>query len=243
MFSNTKLALLFLLTTQFTDNCLAHPSVERSLGKRSPPVVMGAASAFGAIAASTLTSTGNTVITGDCGTSPGTSITGFPPGVCTGITSAGGTLAVNAEAACLTAYNAALASTPTTPLSVSNLGGLTLNPGVYTFPTSAVTLSGILTLNGTLNANGQFIFLIDTTFTTAVSSEVLVINGAQACNIYFIVGTSASIGAASALQGNLLAYTAIAAYSGASNKGTWCALNAAITLIDDSLTAITTCTT
>ncbi|KAH6669824.1 hypothetical protein B0J14DRAFT_597255 [Halenospora varia] len=243
MFSKSTLALLFLATTQFNNKCHAFPFEERSLERRSAPVVMGLAKSFGAIAATTLTSTGNTLITGDCGTSPGTSITGFLPGVCTGTTSAGGTAAFNAEGDCLTAYNAARASTPTTLLPVSDLGGLTLNPGVYTFPTSAVTLTGALTLNGTLSSKGQFIFLINTTFGSAANSQVLVINGAQACNVYFIVGTSASIGGASALKGNILAYTAIAASEAASNQGTWCALNAAVTLIDNSLTALTTCTT
>ncbi|KFZ19285.1 hypothetical protein V501_00724 [Pseudogymnoascus sp. VKM F-4519 (FW-2642)] len=95
---------------------------------------MGLAETYGAIAATTLTSTGSTLITGDCGTCPGTSITGFPPSKCTGITSAGRTAACNAEAACLSAYNNAQAVTPTIALSVPDLGGLTLGPGAYTFP-------------------------------------------------------------------------------------------------------------
>jgi hypothetical protein len=238
MFSDCRLALFILITAQQAIG-LAHPAME----KRAEPVLLGAASSFGAIAATTLTSTGDTLITGNCGTCPGTSITGFPPGHCTGITSAGGTLACNAEAACLTAYNNAKGLTPTKALTSSNLGGITLPPGVYTFPSSGVSLSGTLTLNGATNPDGQWIFQIISTFTVAAAAKVVLINGAQACNVYFQVGSSASIGAAAELQGNILTYTSIAVSSGASNDGTWCALNGAITLIDDALTAKTTCTT
>jgi hypothetical protein len=238
MLSTGSLALFVLITAQHA-NGLAHPPLE----KRSLPVVMGLAKTFGAIAATTLTSTGDTVITGDCGTCPGTAITGFPPGVCTGTTSAGGTAACNAEAACLTAYNNAKSATPATALPSSNLGGVTLPPGIYTFPTSGVTLSTTFTANGTANPHGQWIFQISTTFATSVGSKVVLINGAQACNIYFQVGSSATIAAGSALQGNILAYTSIAVGKGSSNKGTLCALNGAVTLIDDALTAKPTCTT
>jgi hypothetical protein len=207
---------------------------------------MGSAITFGAIAATTLTSTGATVITGDCGTCPGTAITGFGAGagVCTGSIDAGNTAACNAEADCLTAYNDAAAKVHTNTLAATDLGGLTLDPGVYIFPTSNAALSTTLTLNGTSNANGQFIFQIATTFSTsATTSEVVLVGGAQACNVYFIVGSSATIGAGSQMQGNILAYTSIAVNSAASNKGTFCALNGAITLIDNALTAQTTCST
>ncbi|EGX95743.1 FG-GAP repeat protein [Cordyceps militaris CM01] len=169
---------------------LAHSTVE----KRGAPIVMGDAGTYGVIAATTLTSTGNTKITGNCGTSPGTSVTGFPPGTCTSL-SAGGTSAKNAEAACLTAYTNARAYTNAVPppyaLAASDLGGQALGPGAYTFPTSAVKLTGTLTLDGTSNPSGQFIFLITATFDAMASSQVNLIN-AQACNVYFIVGSSAT---------------------------------------------------
>ncbi|RYP27081.1 hypothetical protein DL767_007816 [Monosporascus sp. MG133] len=239
IFSASRLALFAFVAGHFCNLSFAHPSFE----KRGAPIVMGLAETYGAIAATTLTSTGATLITGDCGTCPGTAITGFPPGECTGITSAGGTAACNAEAACLSAYNNARGVTPTIPLPGSDLNGLTLGPGVYTFPTSAVTLTGRLTLNGALNANGQFIFLITTTFDAMAASQIELINGAQACNVYFIVGSSAAVGAAAALKGNILAYTSISVNSGASNEGTLCALNGAVTLIDNALTAQDSCTT
>ena len=238
MSTSWRFALFALIAAQCTIG-LAHPSME----KRTSPVVMGLAKTFGAIAATTLTSTGATLITGDCGTCPGTAITGFPPGVCTGITSAGGTAACNAEAACLTAYNNAKGLVPTAALPSSDLGGVTLAPGVYTFPTSGVTLSTTLTVDGATNHHGQWIFQITTTFGTSVGSKVVLKNGAQACNIYFKVGSSATIAGGSTLLGNVLAYTSIAVGSGATINGTLCALNGAITLIDDKITAQPLCTT
>jgi len=245
IFSASKLSLLALITSQFSTTTFGYPSPSVHVEKRGGgPLVMGLAKTFGAIAATTLTSTGDTLITGDCGTCPGTAITGFPPGDCTGTTSAGGTAACNAEAACLSAYNDAWALSPTIALTSSNLGGITLGPGTYTFPTSAASLSGTLTLNGTIDAgDGQYVFLIDTTFTVAAAAEVVLINGAQACNVYFIVGSSATIGAGAIMQGNILAYTSIGVANAVSNDGTWCALNGAVTLINDALTAKPVCTT
>jgi hypothetical protein len=100
-----------------------------------------------------------------------------------------------------------------------------------------VALSGTLTLNAGGDARKQFIFKITTTFTAAALSKVVLKNGAQPCNVYFIVGSSASIGAGAQMEGNIIAYTAIGAGDAARNKGTWCALNAAVTLINNSLVA------
>jgi hypothetical protein len=238
MFSACRLALFAFITAQQAIG-LAHSSIE----KRSGPVVLGLAKTFGAIAATTLTNTGNTVITGNCGTCPGTSITGFPPGVCTGTTSAGGTAACNAEAACLVAYNNGKGKVPTKALASPDLGGLTLAPGVFTFPTSGATLSTTLTLDGATNNNGQWIFQITTTFGTSVGSKIVLTNGAQACNCYLIVGSSVTIAAGSVINCNIIAYTSIAVGSGASINGTLCALNGAITLIDDAIKAQPLCTT
>jgi hypothetical protein len=121
---------------------------------------------------------------------------------------------------------------------------LTLAPGVYDFPTENAVLSTTLTLNGTGDTSGQFIFQIHTTFmTSATTSKVVLIGGAQACNVYFIVGSSATVAAGSQLQGNILAYTSIAVGSAASVNGTLGALNGAVTLIDDAILAEPSCTT
>jgi hypothetical protein len=126
---------------------------------------------------------------------------------------------------------------PTAALPSASLDGITLLPGVYTFPTSAAALSGNLTLDAGGDATKQFIFQITTTFEAAAQSKVILINNARPCNVYFVVGSSASIGAEAQMQGNIIAYTAIAVSNAASNQGTWCALNAAVTLINNSLVA------
>ena len=215
MYHTLKFTYLAVLAAQIGVS-LSHPSLEH-IEKPFVPLTMGVASSWGAIAHTTLTSTGATLITGNCGTCPGTAITGFPPGKCTGTKSAGGTAACSAEAACLSAYNKARAASPTVALPAADLGGLTLPPGVYTFPTAAGSLTGNVTLNGAKNANGQFIFLLSTTFEAAAASKILLINGAKACNVYIIVGSSATIGAASALQANILAYTSVRTFFVASN--------------------------
>ncbi len=184
-------------------------------------------------------------ITGNCGTCPGTAITGFGAGAgtCTGSIDAGNTAACNAEAAILTAYNDGVGLVPTEALTSTNLGGITLGPGIYTFPTLNAVLTGTLTLNGTSNPDGQFIFQIQTTFVISANAKVVLVGGAQACNVYFFVGSSATIGAGAHIHGNIIAYTSIAVDSAASNKGTLGALNGAVTLIANLLTARPTCTT
>jgi len=240
MYHTLKFTYLLVLATQF-GSLLSHASAH-SIEERFVPLAMGLAKSYGAVAGTTLTSTGNTLVTGDCGTCPGTAITGFHPGACSGTTSAGGTAACSAQAACLSAYNSARAAGPTVALPAADLGGMTLGPGVYTFPTSAGTLTGVLTLNGTSSSSGQFIFLLATTFNSAAASQIKLINGAQACNVYIIAGSSATIRAASKLQGNIIAYTSVSVANGASNNGTFCALNGAVTLINDALISKTSCT-
>ncbi|KAL2069482.1 hypothetical protein VTL71DRAFT_14161 [Oculimacula yallundae] len=240
---NNLLVLSALVSITF-----AHP---QPLHKRLASLNMGLASTYGAVSSSTLTSTGATVVTGSCGTCPGTSITGFPPGVCSVTTSAGGTVACDAKAACLTAYNLALSLPVTSALPSASLAGLTLTPGVYTFPSAAASLTGSVTLSG----EGQFVFKIDTAFTTAAASKVVLTGGAKACDVYWVVGSSATVGAASELAGNILAYASVSrgvlhslacsfikcANRAATNAGTWCALNGAVTLINNKLTAQTSC--
>ena len=118
-----------------------------------------------------------------------------------------------------------------------------LAPGVFTFPASAASMSSTLTLDGASDPTGQWVFQIATTFSTAVGSRVLLINGAQAGNVYFQVGSSATVAGATLLQGNVLTYTSISVGSAVSSNGTLCALNGAVSLIDDTLVAATTTTT
>ena len=149
---------------------------------RAQPVSLKTAASFGVLAGSTVTNTGATEINGDVGLSPGTAVTGFPPGTATAIHVADA-VAIQAQIDLTLAYLDVLSRPTTVGLTGQNLGGLTLGPGVYSFNSSA-QLTGSLTLDALGNPNARFIFNIGSTLTTASSSSVLLINGAMA-TMYF----------------------------------------------------------
>jgi type VI secretion system secreted protein VgrG len=174
------------------------------------------------------------VITGDLGLSPGTasSVTGFPPGTVTGTQHTADAVALQAQTDLVTAYTDAATSPSTSDLTGQDLGGKNLTPGVYTFSSSA-QLTGPLTLSG----NGVFIFQIGSTLTTASASSVLVAGGAQACAVYWQVGSSATLGSATQFQGNLMALTSITMVTGANIlTGRALARNGALTLDTNRIT-------
>ena len=160
---------------------------------------LGSAATFGVLGATTVTNTGLTVINGDLGVSPGTAITGFPPGIDNGKVQAANAAAAAAQADAKKAYNAAVALTPTQDLTGQDLGGMVLSSGTYHFSSSA-QLTGTLTLDANGNPNAQYVFQIGSTLTTASASVVQVINGGRACNIFWQTGSSATIGLQHASQ-------------------------------------------
>jgi hypothetical protein len=204
------------------------------LGQTAPP--LGTAQKFAVLGASTVTNTGLTVLTGSLGVSPGSAITGFPPGVVTqGTIHSADPVAAQAQADALTAFNALGAEACTTNLTGADLGGKTLLPGVYCFNSTA-QLTGTLTLNATSNPNGVFIFQIGSTFTTAANSAV-VINGGSPCNVFYQVGSSATLGTATRLLGSIFARASITEQTGTSVTGGTYALNGAVTLDTNGVTA------
>ena len=191
---------------------------------------LGGAQSFAVLGAATVTNTGMTIITGDLGVSPGTAITGFPPGVVIGGTiHAGDAVAAQAHSDAVIAYNALVAQAcDFNYLDVQELGGLTLTPGVHCFPSSA-QLTGTLTLVG----SGPFIFKIGSTLTTASNSSVVVIDGGQTCNgsnVFWAVGSSAALGTGTQFAGNILALISITLTTGANVSGSALALTGAVTM-------------
>lgn len=191
-------------------------------------VSLGSAESFAVLGASTVTNTGLTIITGDLGVSPGTAITGFPPGIVIGGTiHAGDAVAAQAHSDAVLAYAALVDAECTTNLTGQDLGGLTLTPGVYCFDTSA-QLTGTLNLVG----GGPWIFQIASTLTTASNSFVLV-NGGSTCDgtdVFWQVGSSATLGTGTQFVGNILAFASITLTTGTSVSGSALALTGAVTL-------------
>jgi hypothetical protein len=195
-------------------------------------VPLGAAATFGVLAGSAVVNTaGPTVIAGNVGVSPGSAISGFPPGTVIDGSIEPGNVAT-AHADLITAYDNAMTQLPVTAnLTSQNLGGLTLIPGIYAFDSSAM-LNGTLTLNGA----GIYIFQIGSSLTTATGAAVVAINGADAANVFWQVGSSATLGTGTRFIGNILANISITNDVGGTMAGRMLAINGAVTLADEVLT-------
>jgi uncharacterized repeat protein (TIGR01451 family) len=197
---------------------------------------LGTEQSFAVLGGSTVTNTGSSVITGHLGVSPGSAITGFPPGIVTGETHAADAVALQAQSDTTILY-LDLASQPcTSDLTGQDLGGKTLVPGVYC-ATSGVQLTGALTLNAEGDPNAVWVFKAGSTLTTASNSSVLLTNGADACNVFWQVGSSATLGTNTSFVGNIVALTSIALTTGASVSGRVLARNGAVTLDNNVITA------
>jgi hypothetical protein len=205
------------------------------------PVAMGTAGNFAVLAGSAVTNTGPSVISGSLGLSPGSAVSGFPPGiVIAGTTEIADGVALQAKNDLVTAYNDAAGRSSTATIS-GDLAGRTLTSGVYTAATS-LGLSGQLTLDGQGNPGAVFIFQAGSSLIIGSSSQVVLIGGAQACNVYWQVGSSATIGTGAAFVGNILALTSITMTTGATLQGSALARNGAVTLDTNTITRAV-CTT
>jgi hypothetical protein len=193
-------------------------------------VHLGTASHFRILAATTVTSTGNTVVRGNLGVSPGTAVTGFPPGKVTGTMHVNDTTALSAQADLLMAFNNASARTHCETNVSGNLGGSTLSPGLYVSTSSLAISSGNLTLNAHGHPNAVFIFVMASTFTTSTGLSVILTGGANATHVFWIVGSSATVGTLSSVSGSILAYASITLTKDAILHGSALALNGAVTL-------------
>ncbi|WP_084117130.1 ice-binding family protein [Alkalibacter saccharofermentans] len=205
-----------------------------------PTVGLGTTESFAVLAGTTITNTGSTVISGDAGgnigVSPGSSVTGFPPGtVQDGTIHLNDAEAIQAQADLVTAYNDAAGRPVTSDMTGQDLGGMTLTPGVYFFSSSA-QLTGTLTLDAQGDPEAVFIFQIGSTLTTASNSRVSLINGAQYCRVFWQVGSSATLGTSTEFVGHIFALTDITANTNATVQGQLLARNGAVTLDSNTIT-------
>ncbi len=190
---------------------------------RSPKLVgpsLGRAWSFAVLGGSTVTNTGSTAITGDLGlSSPGVSLTGFPPGTqARGIQHVGDPAANQAQSDAQRAYLALADMTCSTALTGQDLGGKALAPGVYCF-TSSAELTGQLVLDGRGKSKGVWVFQVASTLTTATNSSVVMRKGGRPANVFWQVGSGATLGTGTAFIGNILAYSSITMNTAANLQG------------------------
>jgi hypothetical protein len=212
--------------------------VTQPAGAAVAPVGLGTAGSFAVLAGSTVTNTGPSQISGNLGVSPGSAVTGFPPGIVTGgtIHIADG-VAAGAEADLTTAYNDAAGRVKTASASSFIGAGQSLSPGVYQ-ASSSLEVGGALTLNAHNDPDAVFIFQAPaSTLTTDTGTHIFLTNGAQACNVFWQVGSSATLNTGTTFQGTILALTSISVLSGDTIYGRAMARNGAVTLDDDTITA------
>jgi hypothetical protein len=204
-------------------------------GAAATAVPLGAAQSFSVLAGAGITNTGPTRVSGDLGTFPTTSVSGLASLTVGGTNHGGDAVTQRAKTDLVAAYTTAAGEGPTSPIA-GDLVGRTLVAGVYN-SASSIGLSGAVTLNGEGNPNAVFVFQAGSSLTTASGSRIVLINGAQACNVFWKVGSSATLGTGSAFVGSVIALTSITVTTGVSVDGRVLARNGAVTLDTDTITS------
>jgi hypothetical protein len=210
----------------------------KKAAKGPPAVPMATTCSFGILGATpSVTSGGPTAITGDVGVWPGISIVGFPPATLTGTKHPGDAVAMTAQGDLTAAYNNAAAAAGGAVLT-ADIGGQTLTPGVYK-TTSAQPSLGI-TGNLTLSGKGVYIFQIVSSLTTADNnSQVILSNGASSHDVFWQVGSSATLGTTTTFEGTIMAQASVSLNTGAVLNGRALARTGTVTLLSNPVTAPT----
>ncbi|MDZ4713928.1 MAG: ice-binding family protein [Cytophagales bacterium] len=199
-------------------------------------VPLAGVSGFAVLAGSAITSTGSTVVTGDMGLSPGSSIGGFPPGILNGTQHINDPISDQSKLDLTAAYNDAAGRTSTEIVTLSgNIGGLTLTPGLYKSTSSLAISSGDLTFDAKGNANAVFIIQIASSLTTTSGRKVILSGGASAANIFWQVGSSVTFGTTSVFKGTVMAMQSITFNTGATLDGKALARTGGITLAGNTI--------
>jgi Ice-binding-like len=196
---------------------------------------LGSAESFAVLAGTAITNTGTTTIVGDVGSSPTSAITGFGTVALTGTNHGGDATTVQAKTDLDAAYVKAVGSAPTATIG-TELGGTTVTPGVYNSAAGTFAITGTLTLDSQSDPNAVFIFQMATTLTTAAASAVTFSNGGSACNVFWQVGSSATLGANTQLLGSILAFTSITSGAGSNIAGRLLAEGGAVTIDSNNIT-------
>jgi hypothetical protein len=200
-----------------------------------PAVRLGTATSYAVLAGTTVTNTGPSKLSGDLGVSPGKAVTGFPPGkVTNGVQHKGDAAALKAKSDLVTGYNDAAGRIPATVVP-ADLGGKTLAPGVYK-SASALGLTGTVTLDAKNDPSAVFVFQAGSTLITASSSAVKLTGGAQACNVFWQVGSSATLGTGTTFVGTIMALTDATVQSGTHVAGRVLARNGQVSLNASTIT-------
>lgn len=218
---------------------LAALFVSPSISSAAVPLIrQGSTSTYGVLAASTVTNTGPTTISGtaggDVGLYPGISYTGSQSVTRSGVDHIADSAARIAQSDLVTAYNDLGVPAPTT-LAAPDLAGQTIRPGTYSTAAGTFANSGTLTLDAQGDPNAVFIFQTASTVVTSTGSSMVLANGAQACNVYWRVGSSATLGVNSLFIGHIYALTSITATTGATINGQLLARNGAVTLDSNTI--------
>ena len=201
-------------------------------GSNGSPVGLGAAAGYTVLAGQSVSNSGATMVNGNLGIWPGNTLTGAP--TVTGTTHLGDTSSQAAQGALTVAYNDAAGRAAGSTIA-GDLGGRTLAPGVYKSTSTLELTSGNVTLDGHGNSGSVFIFQIASSFTANVGRQVILANGAQASNVFWQVGSSATLNTNSAVAGDIIALTTITMGTGASLNGRALARNGSVTLLGNTL--------
>jgi hypothetical protein len=199
-------------------------------------VGLGTAKSFAVLAGETITNTGPTKITGDIGLHPGSAVTGFASVTYVGALHLADGVALQAKNDLVTAYNDAAGRTPVTTIA-TELGGQVVKAGVYDSAAGTFGVTGTLTLDAEGDSQAVFIFQMASTLITAPGSSVALINGANACNVFWQVGSSATLDTTTSFKGTIMALTSIALKTGATLQGRALARNGAVTLDTNVITS------
>jgi hypothetical protein len=210
-----------------------------SPGSVQAPVSLGAIDSggnnFAVLAHTTVTNAGPTRVTGDLGVWPGTQVTGFGPGTVSGTIYSGIAPADAAQSSLTAAYDDA-AGRPADVTVAGNLGGRTLVPGVYKSTSSLAISSGDLALDARGDPNGVFIFQIASALTVTSGRQVVLTGGASAANVFWQVGSSATLGTTSSFAGTIMAQASVSLQTGATLNGRALARDGAVTMQSNAVT-------